>query len=115
MNCASHISSSMWRHPRDRSLQYTSLSYWTNLATTLERGLFDGVFLADVLGVYDVYGGSADAAIRYGVQFPVTAPMLGVRARAPAPEPLGFGIPPPLPYESPVPFARRMSTLDHLT
>ena len=29
----------------------------------VERGLFDGLFLADVLGVYDVYGGSQDAAV----------------------------------------------------
>ena len=27
-----------------------------------ERGRFDGIFIADVLGVYDVYGGSRDAA-----------------------------------------------------
>jgi alkanesulfonate monooxygenase len=115
MNCVMHINSTMWRHPRDRSREYTSLSYWTNLAATLERGLFDGVFLADVLGVYDVYGASADAAIRYGVQFPVNDPMMVVPAMAHVTEHLGFGITALLPYESPLPFARRMSTLDHLT
>jgi FMN-dependent oxidoreductase (nitrilotriacetate monooxygenase family) len=115
MNCVMHINSTMWRHPRDRSREYTSLAYWTNLATTLERGLFDGVFLADVLGVYDVYGGSADTAIRYGVQFPVNDPMMVVPAMAHVTEHLGFGITAVLPYESPLPFARRMSTLDHLT
>jgi alkanesulfonate monooxygenase len=115
MNCVMHINSTMWRHRRDHSREYTSLAYWTDLAATLERGLFDGVFLADVLGVYDVYGASADAAIRYGVQFPVNDPMMVVPAMAHVTRHLGFGITALLPYESPLPFARRMSTLDHLT
>src|SRR3954452_571854 len=115
MNCASHISSSMWRHPRDRSLQYTSLSYWTGLARTLERGLFDGVFLADVLGVYDVFGGSPTPAIAHGVQFPVNDPMMVIPAMASVTEHIGFGVTALLPYESPLTFSRRMSTLDHLT
>jgi hypothetical protein len=36
------------------------------MARTLEAALFDGIFLADVVGVYDVYGGHADAALRGG-------------------------------------------------
>ena len=64
MNCVGHQSPGLWRHPRDRSSDYTSLAYWTELARTLERGKFDGIFLADVMGVYDVYGGSPDAALR---------------------------------------------------
>ncbi len=39
----------MWTHPRDRSSDYTSLDHWVRLAGMLERGLFDGLFLADVL------------------------------------------------------------------
>lgn len=35
-----------------------------DLARLLERGKFDGLFIADVLGVYDVLNGSGDAAIR---------------------------------------------------
>jgi long-chain alkane monooxygenase len=62
MNCAGHINHGLWAHPRDQSHRYTKLSYWTELAATLERGLFDGVFLADVVGVYDVYQQSVDPA-----------------------------------------------------
>jgi alkanesulfonate monooxygenase len=58
MNCVGHQSPGLWAHPRDRSLNYTDLGYWTGLAKTLEKGRFDGIFLADVLGLYDVYGGS---------------------------------------------------------
>ncbi len=64
MNCVAHQSSGLWRHPRDQSREYTSMRHWQALARTLERGLFDGVFLADVTGVYDVYEDSPAAAIR---------------------------------------------------
>jgi len=68
-----------------------------------------------VLGVYDVYGGSPDAAVRHAVQVPVNDPLLLVSAMAQATEHLGFGLTCALSYEPPYPFARRMSTLDHLT
>lgn len=115
MNCVGHQSPGLWRHPRDRSSDYTSLAYWTDLARTLERGKFDGIFLADVMGVYDVHGGSPDAALRNAVQVPVNDPTLIIPAMAAVTEHLGFGVTCTLSYEPPYPFARRMSTLDHLT
>ena len=115
MNCVGHQSPGLWAHPRDRSANYTDLEYWTGLATTLERGKFDGIFLADVLGIYDVYGGSPDAALRHAVQVPVNDPVLLIPAMAQVTEHLGFGVTSTLSYEPPYPFARRMSTLDHLT
>jgi len=57
MNCVAHQSPGLWTHPRDRADTYNTLGYWTELARTLERGLFDALFLADVLGIYDVYRG----------------------------------------------------------
>ena len=68
MNCVAHQSPGLWRHPDDRSVDYTSLQHWADLARLLERGKFDAMFLADVLGAYDVYGGTPDAALRGGVQ-----------------------------------------------
>ena len=115
MNCVGHIQQGLWTHPRDRSTDYTSLDHWVSLAQTLERGLFDGLFLADVLGVYDVHGGSPGPAIRNAVQVPVNDPMLLIPAMAHATRHLGFGVTVNLTYEPPFPFARRMSTLDHLT
>jgi FMN-dependent oxidoreductase (nitrilotriacetate monooxygenase family) len=85
------------------------------LARLLEEGLFDGLFLADVLGIYDVHGGNGDAAIRNAVQVPLIDPMLIVPAMAAATRHLGFGVTCNLAWESPALLARRFSTLDHLT
>ena len=115
MNCVAHQSPGLWRHPRDRSRDYKRLGYWIELAQTLERGLFDGLFLADVLGVYDVFGGDAQTALAHGTQIPVNDPLLLVPAMAAATRNLGFGVTANLSYEAPYGFARRMSTLDHLT
>ena len=115
MNCVAHQSPGLWRHPRDRSCDYKRLSYWIELAKILERGLFDGLFIADVLGVYDVFGGDArrgpaarDAGSRQRSVAPRTRD--GRRNRH-----LGFGVTATLSFEPPFNFARRMSTLDHLT
>jgi FMN-dependent oxidoreductase (nitrilotriacetate monooxygenase family) len=115
MNCVGHQASGLWRHPRDRSATYNTIGYWTHLARVLEEGLFDGLFIADVLGVYDVYGGNADSALRHAAQVPVNDPAMLISAMAAVTEHLGFGLTCTLSYEHPFPFARRMSTLDHLT
>ena len=115
MNTVGHMSPGLWTHPRDRSEDYRHLAYWTGLAQLLERGRFDGMFLADVLGVYDVFAGTPDAALRHATQVPVNDPLLLVPAMAQATAHLGFGVTCNLSYEPPYPFARRMSTLDHLT
>lgn len=115
MNTVGHQSPGLWTHPRDQAHRYTDPEHWVELARLLERGRFDGVFLADVLGVYDVYQGAADAALRHGVQVPLNDPLALVPVMAQATEHLGFGVTCALTYEHPYPFARRMSTLDHLT
>jgi long-chain alkane monooxygenase len=115
MNCVGHLSAGLWTHPRDRAHTYKDLGYWLELAKLLERGKFDGIFLADVLGVYDVYGGNADAALRQCAQVPVNDPVLVIPAMASVTEHLGFGVTCTLSFEPPYQFARRMSTLDHLT
>lgn len=115
MTCVGHQSPGLWRHPEDQSDRYKDLDYWTDLARLLERGLFDSLFIADVLGVYDVYQGSADAAIREAVQIPVGDPLLAVSAMAAVTEHLGFGITVSSTYEQPYNLARKFATLDHLT
>ncbi|MBO6151817.1 MAG: LLM class flavin-dependent oxidoreductase [Acinetobacter sp.] len=115
MNCIAHQSPGLWRHPLDRSTEYKDLEYWTDLAQILERGKFDGVFIADVLGIYDVYHQSAEHALTGAVQVPVNDPLQIVPAMAAVTKHLGFGVTTSISFEHPYPFARRMSTLDHLT
>ncbi len=115
MNAVGHLSPGLWRHPRDQARRYTDIHYWIELAQTLERGKIDGLFLADVLGVYDVYQGGPQQALRNATQVPVNDPLLLVPAMAAATRHLGFGVTASVSFEHPYPFARRMSTLDHLT
>src|SRR6516225_6231564 len=110
MNCVAHQSPGLWTHPRDRTAEYNRLPYWVDLARTLERGRFDGLFLADVLGVYDVYGGSPDAALRHATQTPANEPLLLISAMATVTRHLGFGVTSNLSFEPPSTFAPRMST-----
>ncbi|HAV5001332.1 TPA: LLM class flavin-dependent oxidoreductase [Acinetobacter baumannii] len=115
MNCIAHQSPGLWRHPQDRSVEYKDLEYWTDLAQILERGFFDGIFIADVLGIYDVYHQSAEHALTGAVQVPVNDLLQIVPAMAAVTKHLGFGVTTSISFEHPYPFARRISTLDHLT
>ncbi|WP_353232342.1 LLM class flavin-dependent oxidoreductase [Pseudomonas helleri] len=115
MNTVGHLCHGLWRHPRDQSAQYHLPHYWEDLALTLEKGLFDGLFLADGLGMYDVYGDGPEAALAAAIQVPRNDPMLIVPLMSRVTSHLGFGITSNVTYEPPFLFARRMSTLDHLT
>ena len=52
MNTVGHQGPGLWRHPRDRSREYRDLDNWVGLARQLEASLVDGIFIADVMGVY---------------------------------------------------------------
>src|SRR4029077_16767635 len=106
MNCGAHQSPGLGTHPRDRTSEYNRLPYWIDLAKALERGRFDGLFLADVLGVYDVFGNSPDAAVRHATQTPANEPLLLISAMAAVTKNLGFGVTSNLSFEPPYPFAR---------
>ncbi|MFG1477957.1 LLM class flavin-dependent oxidoreductase [Xanthobacter sp. V4C-4] len=110
-----HTWAGLWSHPRDTAADYNRLDYWVKLAQTAERGLFDGIFIADVFGVYDVFGASPDAALRSAAQTPQIDPTLVVPTMAHATRHIGFGVTANLTYEHPYQFARRFGTLDHLT
>ncbi|MCM3539186.1 LLM class flavin-dependent oxidoreductase [Priestia endophytica] len=115
MNCVVHQSPGLWTHPDDQSHRYNDINYWIELAQLLEKGRFDGLFIADVIGIYDVYGADKTVTVREATQVPVNDPMMLVSAMAHATEHLGFGITCSTTFEHPYTFARRMTTLDHLT
>ena len=105
-----------WTDPADRRIEgMHSLNHWQDLARTLERGCFDGVFLADTPGGFERYKESMDDAIRYGVCWPIHDPMPLVPAMAAATKHLGFAVTLSLSGTPPYLAARTFSTLDCLT
>ena len=110
-----HTAAGLWRHPDSQAHRYRELSYWIETARLLERGRFDALFVADALGPLDTWQGSVDAALRDGVQTPTDDPLLTISAMAAATERLGFAVTVSSTYERPYQFARKLTTLDHLT
>lgn len=115
MNCVVHQSPGLWVRDDDHMVDYKDLDTWIAFARLIERGKFDAVFLADVVGTYDVFGGSRDASVRSAAQFPVNDPMLLIPAMAAVTEHLGFGFTSSVLQAHPFTFARQITTLDHLT
>ncbi|KAE8334072.1 luciferase-like domain-containing protein [Aspergillus sergii] len=117
MSTPGHLAPGLWRHPRNRTAQYTDIEFWTSLAKVLESGKIHGLFIADVLGPYDVYKGprNIDPGLAGVAQFPISDPFLPIAAMAAVTKHLSFGITASTTYENPFLLARRFGTLDHLT
>lgn len=112
---ASHHDQGMWAFPGSRQLEYNSIDYWVDLAQLLERAHFDTLFFADVLAPYETFANSRELAVRSGMQFPINDPGELIPALAYATKDLGFVLTQNILQEPPYTFARKMSTLDHLT
>lgn len=115
MNTGSHIWHGTWRHPAARTAEFNDLAMWVDLVRLLERGRFDALFLADVSGLYGDYRGGWDTFVREGLQIPSNDPLVLAAALILATEHLGIGITSSVVQDLPFTFARRMSTLDHLS
>mgnify|MGYP001057102896 CR=1 FL=1 len=114
-NGVSHIYHGLWRHPESRQTEYKELDTWLDLALLLERGRFDSLFLADNVGLGGDHRGGWDVRIEEGLHIPINDPTALVAALAAATEHLGFVFTSSIVQEHPFSFARRVSTLDHLT
>ena len=115
MNCVSHIQHGLWTRADTRQLEFNRLEPWVDLARLLEKGCFDALFLADVVGMYDIYRGSPETAILEAMQVPANDPAPLIPAMANATEHLGFAFTSSVLQAHPFTFARQISTLDHLT
>jgi FMN-dependent oxidoreductase (nitrilotriacetate monooxygenase family) len=115
MGTVSHNNYGLWRHPENNRHRYADLDFWIEQAKTLERGMFDAVFFADVLGIAAGFGGTPDVALREGMHVPAHDPLMLISAMAAATKHLGFAATSSSTYEPPFSFARRMSSLDLLT
>jgi len=115
MDAVEHVTVGSWRYPGDQSARYHDREYWTAVARTAERGGFDGIFFADVRGIYDVYDDARGPAIERAVQTPSNDPAYVVPAMAEVTDHLGFAITKSTSYTHPYQLARELSTLDHTT
>jgi long-chain alkane monooxygenase len=115
MNTTSHIVQGTWRRPDAGQADFNSLEHWVELAKLLERGRFDTVFFADVIGLYGDYRGDYRKYVESGLQIPSNDPSVLLSALAYNTEHLGLAITASILQEHPFNFARRISTLDHLS
>lgn len=106
----------MWRGEKDKvNWDWTRPPYWQHMARTMERGLFDAIFIADELAPYNNYEGSSDATVKYAVQCPTHEPSTLVPLLAAATKHLGIGVTLSTAFEHPYSMVRRLSSLDHLS
>lgn len=104
-----------WADPEDeRAAGLSDPAHWQQIARTLERGRFDGIFLADAPFAMDTYRGSLDPAVRYAIGFPTHDPLPLVPIMALATQHLGFAVTVST-NTAPYLLVRSLSTLDHLT
>ncbi|TQC49937.1 LLM class flavin-dependent oxidoreductase [Rhodococcus sp. WS4] len=115
MSTPGHIVHGTWRRPTGRQVEFNDLDFWVELARTLERGKFESIFFADIIGLYNAYEGGTDAFVEAGVGIPSNDPSALVSALAYATDHLGVAFTASVVQEHPFSFARRISTLDHLT
>jgi len=115
MNTASHIQHGLWRHPEARQADFNDVDLWVNLAKTLEAGLFDAAFFADVSGMYGPVNGDYTVNVREGLQIPSNDPSVLLSAMAVHTKHLGLAFTSNVMQSHPFEFARRISTLDHIS
>ncbi len=113
MNTTGHIIQGTWRRPTARQADFNNLDHWVGLARTLERGKFDAIFFADVVGLYAPYRGDERKYFEAGLQVPSNDPSVLASAIAYVTEHLGIAFTASILQEHPFSFARRISTLDH--
>lgn len=115
MNTNSHIQHGLWRHPQARQHEFNDVRLWIELARTLEAGLFDAIFFADVVGLYGPLHGDYAVNVREGLQIPSNDPSVLLSAIAVNTEHLGLALTSSVLQAHPFEFARRASTLDHIS
>jgi FMN-dependent oxidoreductase (nitrilotriacetate monooxygenase family) len=114
MATVGHSAVGMWRHPENQAFRYKDLDYWTETARQLEDAWFDGLFIADSLGLFDSYGSDA-IGLRHAIHTPISDPLMLISAMAAVTRHIGFAVTVSTTYEQPYLLARKLTTLDHLT
>lgn len=80
-----------WRHPEARLDDILEPARYEQVARELEAACFDACFFADLLGLYDIHGGSFETYVRDGGQISYLDPMTVLPIMANATRHLGLG------------------------
>ncbi|MCG2621959.1 LLM class flavin-dependent oxidoreductase [Arthrobacter sp. I2-34] len=115
MNTGSHIQHGQWRHPDARQAEFNDVRLWIDVAKTLEEGLFDAMFFADVSGLYGPAGGQYVDNVHEGLQIPSSDPTVLLAALAVVTRHIGLATTSNMMQNHPFNFARQLSTLDHIS
>lgn len=115
MNTASHILHGLWRDEQGQQANFNDVDLWVSLAKRLEEGGFDTLFFADVVGLYGDHKGGWEFHAENGLQIPSNDPMVLMSALAINTKRIGLAFTASPIQEPPFNFARRVSTLDHIS
>lgn len=99
-----HVAS--WRHPSSGANRAFDLDYLTEIAQTAERGKFDMVFFADVLG--QKLSGNAQSSLKLD-------PVIIISALAAVTKNIGLTATLTTTYNDPYHVARKFAAIDHLS
>jgi long-chain alkane monooxygenase len=115
MNTTSHIHHGQWRRPDAGQREFNDVNTWINLAKLLEEARFDGMFFADVTGLYGDADAPYDVYVKEGLQIPSNDPTVLLSALAVNTKHLGLALTSNVLQSHPFHFARQVSTLDHIS
>jgi len=115
MATVGHVSHGLWRHPDNQRERTNDIEYWAEIAQLAEDGLLNAFFIADILGIRDEYRHSSAPALEEAQQVPNNDPTILATAIAAVTREIGVAITFSATYEPPFAWARRISTLDHLS
>jgi FMN-dependent oxidoreductase (nitrilotriacetate monooxygenase family) len=104
-----------WRHPESAVDDLLSPGRYEHIARVLEAGRFDGLFFADILGIYDLYGGTFDTMAGRGGQVCLLDPAVVLPMMARVTEHIGLGLTYSSTFNHPYQIARMLGSLDHLS
>jgi len=103
-----------WRHP-EADLAVFTPQWHEHIARVLEAGKFDSLFFADILGLYDLYGGSFASILRCGGQMGLLDPMPLLAIMSRVTSHIGLGTTLSSTFFPPYHLARALGTLDLLS
>ncbi|MFD1706439.1 LLM class flavin-dependent oxidoreductase [Siminovitchia sediminis] len=115
MNTPNHNLHGLWREEEGYQRNFNDIDLWVSLAKRLDEGGFDSIFFADVVGLYGNHRGGWEYHIEKGLQVPSNDPSMLLSALAVNTKHLGLAFTASPLQEPPFNFARRISTLDHIS